>query len=87
MFGPSSHTIVRGNKCEGNNGAGLALIGDTETKGARFKAYHWIIEQNTFTGNRWGIYAQHADWVNVAANKYKNNNTERFLRCRQRRRI
>jgi hypothetical protein len=73
MFGPSSHTIVRGNKCAGNNGAGLALIGDMETKGAKFKAFHWIIEQNTFTGNRWGIYAQHADWVDVAANVYKNN--------------
>jgi parallel beta-helix repeat protein len=78
MFGPSSHTIVRGNKCEGNNGAGLALIGDMETKGAKFKAFHWIIEQNTFTGNRWGIYAQHADWVDVAANIFKNNSTGDF---------
>lgn len=73
MFGPSSHTIVRGNKCEGNNGAGLALIGDMETKGAKFKAFHWIIEQNKFTANRWGIYAQHADWVDVAANISRDN--------------
>ncbi|MGE5191942.1 MAG: right-handed parallel beta-helix repeat-containing protein [Deltaproteobacteria bacterium] len=78
MFGPSSHTIVRGNNCEGNNGAGLALIGDLETKGAKFKAFHWIIEQNAFTGNRWGIYAQHADWVDVAANVFKNNSAGDF---------
>jgi parallel beta-helix repeat protein len=78
MFGPSSHTVVRENRCEGNNGAGLALIGDMETKGAKFKAFHWIIEQNTFTGNRWGIYAQHADWVDVAANVFKNNSAGDF---------
>lgn len=78
MFGPSSHTVVRGNKCEGNNGAGLALIGDMESKGEKFKAYHWIIEKNTFTDNRWGIYAQHADWIDLAANIYKNNRLAEF---------
>jgi parallel beta-helix repeat protein len=78
MFGPSSHSIVRGNKCERNNGAGIALIGDVETKGARFKAYHWIIEQNTFTGNRWGVYARFADWIDTAANVYKENKAGDF---------
>ncbi len=78
MFGPSSHSIVRGNKCERNNGAGIALIGDVETKGARYKAYHWIIEQNTFTGNRWGVYARFADWIDTAANVYKENKAGDF---------
>jgi parallel beta-helix repeat protein len=73
MFGPSSHTIVRGNKCEGNNGAGLALIGDTEAKPPRFRAHHWIIEQNTLAGNRWGIFARQADWIDTAANIFKAN--------------
>ncbi|KKL83008.1 hypothetical protein LCGC14_1979070 [marine sediment metagenome] len=73
MFGPSSHTICRGNTCVGNHGAGIALIGDMASKGKKWNAFHWIIEQNTLRDNRWGIYAQHADWVNVAANKYENN--------------
>lgn len=73
MFGPSSHTIVRGNKCVGNNGAGIALIGDIESKGAKWKATHWIIEQNTLESNRWGIYMQYADWVNISANVFKSN--------------
>ncbi|MBS0262664.1 MAG: right-handed parallel beta-helix repeat-containing protein [Planctomycetes bacterium] len=78
MFGPSSHTIVRGNTCVGNNGAGVALIGDLDSKGQKFKAYHWIIEQNTFRDNRWGIYAQHADWIDVASNVFENNSVAEF---------
>lgn len=73
MFGPSSHTVVRGNKCVGNNGAGVALIGDQQSRGKKFKAFHWIIEQNTFAENRWGIYAQHADWIDVGANVFDKN--------------
>lgn len=73
MFGPSSHTICRGNRCVGNHGAGIALVGDEETAGRRFKAFHWIIEQNILRDNRWGIYARQADWVRVAANEFSGN--------------
>lgn len=73
MFGPSSHTIVRGNRCEGNNGAGIAAIGDLESKGRKWNAFHWIIEQNTLVKNRWGIYLQHAQMFDVAANSYEEN--------------
>lgn len=78
MFGPSSHTRLEGNTCIGNNGAGIALIGDLESKGEKFKAYHWIVQQNTLTENRWGIYAQHADWIDLAANVFKNNKLADF---------
>ena len=73
IFGPSSHTIVRGNTCVGNNGAGIALSGDQETEGRKWRAFHWIIEQNTLRDNRWGIYMQCADWIDVAANVFENN--------------
>lgn len=73
MFGSSSHTLARGNVCNGNNGAGIALVGDLDSKGQKWKAYHWIIERNTLTGNRWGLYVKHADWITVAANQYRDN--------------
>ena len=73
MFGPSSHTVVRGNTCVGNHGAGIALIGDQESQGERWRAYHWIIEQNRLVKNRWGIYMQHADWIDMAANRFTDN--------------
>ncbi|RPI85090.1 MAG: PKD domain-containing protein, partial [Planctomycetaceae bacterium] len=73
MFGPSSHTIVRGNRCAGNNGAGIALIGDQGSEGRKWKAFHWIIEQNRLENNRWGIFAQHADWIDLAANVFEGN--------------
>lgn len=78
MFGPSSHTIVRGNTCVGNNGAGIAMVGDLDSQGKKWKARHWIIEQNTLKDNRWGIYAKHADWVDVAANVFENNREAHF---------
>ena len=73
MFGPSSHTIARGNVCVGNQGAGIALVGDIDSQGKKWKAQHWIIEQNTLKNNRWGIYARYADWVDLAANVFTNN--------------
>jgi parallel beta-helix repeat protein len=73
MFGTSSHTIVRGNTCEGNNGAGIAAIGDLDTKGEKWRAFHWIIEQNTLRENTWGIYLQHAEMIDLAANRFGGN--------------
>lgn len=73
MFGPSSHTIAKGNHCDGNNGAGIALIGDLDSKGQRWKAYHWILEGNQLNQNRWGIYVRYADWVTLAGNRYDKN--------------
>jgi parallel beta-helix repeat protein len=73
MFGPSSHTIARGNICEGNNGAGIAVIGDLDSKGRRWKAFHWILEQNKLRDNRWGVFLQHADWIDMAGNTFEKN--------------
>jgi parallel beta-helix repeat protein len=73
MFGTSSHTIARGNRCVGNNGAGIALLGDLESEGRKWKAFHWIIERNTLAENRWGVYIQNADWIDLAANVLTGN--------------
>lgn len=73
MFGPSSHSIARGNICRHNNGAGIAVIGDIESGGKKWNAYHWIIEQNILEQNRWGIYLRFADWLNVSGNRFSRN--------------
>jgi parallel beta-helix repeat protein len=72
MFGPSSHTVCRGNTCIGNNGAGIAAIGDLG-KEAKYKAHHWLIEQNVLNSNRWGLYLKNADWIRAAGNQYEKN--------------
>lgn len=76
MFGSSSHVVARGNRCIGNNGAGIALVGDLPSRGAKWRAYHWIIEGNALQENRWGVFAQYADWVVIASNNFSRN-TER----------
>lgn len=73
MFGPSSHTVAIGNRCHGNNGAGIAIIGDQPSQGKKWKAYHWVLENNQLTENSWGIYAQYADWI-VSANNHIQEN-------------
>jgi parallel beta-helix repeat protein len=75
MFGPSSHTIVRGNVCEGNNGAGIAAIGDLESQGRKWNAFHWIIEQNSLIKNRWGIFLQHALMFDLGGNRFVDNSS------------
>lgn len=73
MFGPSSHTVIRGNRCLGNNGAGIAAIGDLQTKGQKWSAFHWIVEQNTLADNRWGVYLRHVCMFDLAANRFERN--------------
>jgi len=70
--GPASHTIARRNKCLGNEGAGIALFGDSSPQ-HRFKDFHWVLEQNVLRGNRWGIYLEFADWIDMAANECEDN--------------
>ncbi|MBI4616376.1 MAG: right-handed parallel beta-helix repeat-containing protein [Planctomycetes bacterium] len=70
MFGPSSHTVLRGNRCHHNNGAGIAAIGDD---GGKFKAFHWIVEENELQENRWGLYLKNADWLDLARNSFDGN--------------
>ena len=54
--GSSSHTIVSGNWCHDNNGAGIVFRGDAPSKGERWRSHHWIVQQNRLEGNRWGIW-------------------------------
>ncbi len=73
MFGPSSHTVLRKNDCHDNNGAGIAGIGDIDSKGEKWKAFHWVVDENRLSNNRWGIYLQHADWIDVGPNVFVGN--------------
>jgi parallel beta-helix repeat protein len=73
MHGSGTHITARGNRCVGNNGAGIALIGDRVSKGGKWKAHHWVIEQNTLTRNRWGLFAQYADWLDLGGNTIAEN--------------
>ena len=79
MFGPSSHTLVRGNRCEGNNGAGIAIVGDLASRGQKWQAWHWVVDGNHLISNRWGIYAKHAAWLVFTANQFENNQTDKML--------
>jgi parallel beta-helix repeat protein len=70
--GTSNNAILRRNKCNNNYGAGLCFFGDG-SKERKFTAYHMIIEQNEARGNRWGIYMEYADWIDLAGNVLEDN--------------
>jgi parallel beta-helix repeat protein len=78
MHGSGAHVVARGNRCVGNTGAGIAVIGDKESKGAKWKANHWVIDGNTLTKNRWGLYAQYADWLDLDGNILDGNTVANF---------
>jgi parallel beta-helix repeat protein len=73
MFGPSSHTVLRGNRCEGNNGAGIAAIGDEGSQGKAWNAFHWVADKNTLKDNRWGVYLADAEMFDLGQNMFENN--------------
>jgi len=77
--GSSAHTVAAGNHCHHNHGAGIVVRGDVATRGQQWRASHWIIQNNRLESNRWGIHAQHADQLCLAANEHKDNELEDFL--------
>ena len=72
FVGPSDHTICRGNKCIGNNGAGICMFGDSSPN-PKYKSFHWVLENNVLSDNRWGIYMEFADWIDMAGNVFEKN--------------
>ena len=72
MAGMCNHTVCRGNRCTGNNGVGISLFGDASPE-HKFTAFHWVLENNVVRDNRWGIYMEFADWIDMAGNILENN--------------
>jgi parallel beta-helix repeat protein len=77
--GPSSHTVIEGNHCHHNNGAGIAFSGDDATKGAAWRTHHWIIQNNDLHDNRWGIWGRWGDRIHLANNRYQANPEGNYL--------
>ena len=72
MAGMCDHTICRGNTVVGNNGCGICLFGDDSPE-HKFAAFHWVLENNVVKDNRWGIYMEDVDWIDMAGNVLENN--------------
>ena len=68
----ADHVRCRRNKCIGNNGGGIAIFGIPSVKASDHIA-HWIIENNEIRDNRWGIYMEFADWIDIAGNMLDHN--------------
>ena len=78
MFGPSSHTICpeqhlrreqrRGDRRDRRHGVARARNGRPTTGSSN---------RNTLEKNRWGLFLQHADWIDLAANSISDNRDAR----------
>lgn len=71
--GPSSHTVLDGNWCHHNNGAGIVFRGDAPSRGARWRTHHWIVQQNRLENNRWALWGRWGDWVWLGSNSAREN--------------
>ncbi|MFQ5805460.1 MAG: right-handed parallel beta-helix repeat-containing protein [Phycisphaerae bacterium] len=79
VHGSGSHSIIDGNYCHHNNGAGIVFRGDLGTRGAKWKMYHLIVQNNRLEHNRWGIFGRFTDWLDLAGNVYKDNDEDEFF--------
>jgi parallel beta-helix repeat protein len=77
--GPSSHTVLSGNWCHHNNGAGIVFRGDSNSRGARWRTHHWIVQQNRLEENRWPLWGRWGDELWLANNQLTNNRADNFL--------
>jgi parallel beta-helix repeat protein len=71
--GPASHTLIEGNYLHDNNGAGLAFRGDEASAGRAWRIEHWIVQQNRFANNQFGIWGRWGENILLAGNVFTNN--------------
>jgi parallel beta-helix repeat protein len=77
--GPSSHTQIVGNWCHHNNGGGIVFRGDVESRGARWRTHHWVLQDNRLEDNRWGIWGRWGDEIWVANNRFARNGENEYF--------
>ena len=71
--GCGSHTLIEGNYLHDNNGAGLAFRGDEASEGRAWRIEHWVVQQNRFANNQFGIWGRWGDNIVLAGNVFTNN--------------
>ena len=79
VHGSGSHSLIEGNYCHHNNGGGIVFRGDLATRGAKWKMFHLIVQNNRLEANRWGIFGRFTEWLDLAGNVYKDNKEEDLL--------
>lgn len=77
--GSGTHTLIDGNHCHHNNGAGIVFRGDLGTEGKKWTMYHLIVQNNRLENNQWGLFARWTDWLDLCNNQYKDNEKDEFL--------
>ncbi len=79
VHGSGSHTLIEGNYCHHNAGAGIVFRGDLGSKGAKWKMYHLVVQNNRLEHNKWGLFARFTDWLDLAGNTFEGNEQDEFL--------
>lgn len=77
--GSGTHTVIDGNHCHDNNGAGIVFRGDLGTRGAKWKMHHLIVQNNRLENNKWGLFARFTDWLDLAGNTFNDNEQDELL--------
>lgn len=79
VSGSSSHTLLDGNDVHDNNGAGIVFRGDVDSKGARWKTEHWVVQRNRIADNQFGIWGRWGSFILFAGNTFSNNAQGNYL--------
>lgn len=71
--GSASHTVIEDNWCHDNQGGGIVLAADADPARASFRPFHLALQLNKLERNRWGIYLQNVDWIDVGPQTFADN--------------
>ena len=79
VYGTGKHTVIDGNYCHHNNGAGIVFRGDIDTRGAKWNMQQMIVQNNRLEANRWGLFVSFTDGLDLAGNTFKDNEQDEFI--------
>jgi len=79
VAGQGHHSVIDGNRCRNNNGAGIVFRGDLATRGARWKMRNLIVQNNVLEDNEWGLFARFTDGLFLANNTFRGNKRDERL--------
>ncbi|GMV98276.1 MAG: hypothetical protein AMXMBFR83_26280 [Phycisphaerae bacterium] len=79
VHGSGTHTLIDGNHCHHNNGAGIVFRGDLGSRGEKWKMYHLVVQNNRLEDNEWGLFARFAHWLTLSNNQYRGNGRDEHL--------
>jgi len=79
VYGPGHHSVVDGNRCARNAGAGIAFCGGLASRGESWRMQDLAIRNNELFDNEVGLLAWYVDGLCLANNAFEGNARDEWI--------